>query len=98
MSSYAQYRAAVAKLEEVQRLADPLDAVSYACELDVGLELYRVACPIGVICVIFESRPEAAVQIAALALKSGNALILKGGREAAHRAGATQPRPHRCQQ
>lgn len=72
------------KLDEVRGLADPLDRVSYASELDTGLRLYRCACPIGVICVIFESRPEAAVQIAALSLKSANALILKGGREAAH--------------
>ena len=53
-------------------------------ELDKGLELSRVACPIGVICVIFESRPEAAVQIASLTIRSGNAVILKGGKEAAN--------------
>ena len=80
----AKFDAMLAKLDEVQALADPLDSVSYAMQLDDGLELYRVACPIGVLCVIFESRPEAAVQIAALSLKSANALILKGGREAAH--------------
>ena len=79
----AKFDGMLAKLDEVRALDDPLDNVSYACELDAGLELYRCACPIGVICVIFESRPEAAVQIAALALKSANALILKGGREAA---------------
>lgn len=44
----------------------------------------RVTCPIGVLCIIFEARPEAVVQIASLALKSGNAVILKGGKEAAH--------------
>jgi len=70
------------KLDEVRKLDDPLNSVSYAMQLDDGLELYRTACPIGVICVIFESRPESAVQIAALTLKSANSLILKGGKEA----------------
>ena len=63
-------------------MADPIGAVSYATELDDGLELYRVSCPLGVIAVIFEARPDAAVQIASLALKSANAIILKGGSEA----------------
>eukprot|EP00501_MAST-03F_sp_TOSAG23-6_P002681 GSMAST32.ASY1.ANO1.2828.1 assembled CDS len=52
--------------------------------LDSDLELTRVSCPIGVLCVIFEARPEAVVQITSLAIKSGNAVILKGGREARH--------------
>ena len=64
-------------------MADPIGAVSYATELDEGLELYRVSCPLGVVCVIFEARPDAAVQIAALGIKSANAVILKGGAEAA---------------
>jgi len=55
-----------------------------ARELDTGLRLYQVSCPIGVIGVVFESRPDALVQISTLCLKSGNAVILKGGREAAH--------------
>ena len=63
-------------------LSDPIGKTTYACELTEGLQLYRVACPIGVIGVIFESRPDALVQIASLALKSGNAVLLKGGREA----------------
>lgn len=63
-------------------LPDPIGKTTYACELTEGLQLYRVACPIGVIGVIFESRPDALVQIASLALKSGNAVLLKGGREA----------------
>jgi glutamate-5-semialdehyde dehydrogenase len=64
-------------------LADPVGATIAAVELDQGLELYRVSCPIGVIGVIFESRPDALVQISALCLKSGNAVLLKGGSEAA---------------
>jgi glutamate-5-semialdehyde dehydrogenase len=52
-----------------------------ATELDKGLKLYRVSVPIGVIGVIFESRPDALVQIATLCLKSGNAVLLKGGSE-----------------
>ena len=71
-----------AGLEALAALADPIGQTTYACELTEGLKLYRVACPIGVIGVIFESRPDALVQIASLALKSGNAVLLKGGREA----------------
>ncbi len=65
-------------------LPDPVDVTSMSRELDDGLDLYRVTCPIGVIGVIFESRPDAFVQISTLALKSGNACILKGGSEARH--------------
>ena len=69
-------------LEALAALPDPIGQTTYARELTDGLKLYRVACPIGVIGVIFESRPDALVQIASLALKSGNAVLLKGGREA----------------
>ena len=64
-------------------LSDPVGRVLLRRELDSDLLLERVSCPIGVIGVIFESRPDALVQIAALCLKSGNAAILKGGSEAA---------------
>nr|MBR4280558.1 glutamate-5-semialdehyde dehydrogenase [Clostridia bacterium] len=75
--------AAVAEgLEALAALPDPIGQTTYARELTDDLKLYRVACPIGVIGVIFESRPDALVQIASLALKSGNAVLLKGGREA----------------
>ena len=80
----AKFDGMLRKVDEVRALADPVGVVQRATELDAGLELYRVSCPIGVLCVIFESRPEAAVQISALALKSANAVILKGGKEAAH--------------
>ena len=63
-------------------LKDPLFQTQLARELDEGLTLYRVTCPIGVIGVIFEARPDALVQISALCMKSGNCVILKGGSEA----------------
>jgi len=69
-------------VESVGELADPLGATRSARELDEDLELYTVSVPIGVVAAVFESRPDALVQIAALALKSGNAVILKGGSEA----------------
>ncbi|KAJ7148387.1 gamma-glutamyl phosphate reductase [Mycena crocata] len=68
-------------VSDVADLPDPTGVVSYAKELDDGLELYRVSCPIGVLLVIFEARPEVVVNIAALAIKSGNSAILKGGKE-----------------
>jgi glutamate-5-semialdehyde dehydrogenase len=68
----------------VAALPDPLHRVQLRRQLDEGLELTRVACPLGVLCVIFESRPDALIQISALALKSGNAVLLKGGSEAMH--------------
>lgn len=74
----------VAGVRQVAALADPVGEITYAMELDEGLRLYRVSCPIGVVGVIFESRPDALVQISALCLKSGNAVLLKGGREAEH--------------
>lgn len=69
-------------LRSLALLPDPLGHVQYAKELTPGLNLYRVSCPIGVVGVIFESRPDALVQISSLCLKSGNAVLLKGGREA----------------
>ena len=72
------------RVREVARLADPLGRTLMATELDDGLTLYRESCPLGVVGVVFESRPECVPQFASLALKSGNALILKGGSEAAH--------------
>ena len=76
-------RSVVQGLRDLAALPDPLGHTTLARELTEGLKLYRVTCPIGVIGVIFESRPDALVQIASLALKSGNAVLLKGGREAA---------------
>lgn len=70
-------------LESLMALPDPVGVTLGAMELDEGLELYKVTCPIGVIGVIFESRPDALLQISSLCLKSGNAVLLKGGSEAA---------------
>jgi len=73
-----------AGLHSLIRLPEPVGRTLSSIELDDGLELYRVSCPIGVIGVVFESRPDALVQISTLCLKSGNACLLKGGSEAAH--------------
>ena len=71
-------------VREVAALPDPLGRLLAVTELDDGLTLYKESCPIGVIGIVFEARPEIVPQIAALALKSGNAVILKGGAEAEH--------------
>ena len=75
-------RGEIAGVRDVGRLADPVGRRQIHRELDEGLVLQRVTCPVGVLGVIFEARPDAVVQISALAVKSGNAAILKGGREA----------------
>lgn len=72
-----------AQIREVARLEDPLGRKLSATELDDGLVLYKEACPLGVVGVIFESRPDVIPQVTSLCLKSGNAVILKGGSEAA---------------
>ncbi len=90
-SAYQRLRLDEAKLREmaagvraVAALPDPLHHVQLRRSLDEGLELTRVSCPLGVLGVVFESRPDALIQISALALKSGNAVLLKGGHEALH--------------
>lgn len=69
-------------IHSLMNLEDPVGKTLLARELDADLRLCRVSCPIGVIGIIFESRPDALVQISTLCLKSGNAVLLKGGREA----------------
>ncbi|KAK4131123.1 gamma-glutamyl phosphate reductase [Trichocladium antarcticum] len=66
---------------DVRGLDDPVGRATLRTRLDDGLELERVTCPIGVLLIIFEARPEVIANIAALAIKSGNAAILKGGKE-----------------
>jgi glutamate-5-semialdehyde dehydrogenase len=65
----------------VAQLPDPSGQILERRLLDTGLELHKVSCPLGVLAVIFEARPDAVTQISALSVKSGNAVILKGGRE-----------------
>src|SRR3984957_4167358 len=72
------------QIREVAQLPDPLGRRLSGMELDEGLTLYRESCPFGVIGVIFESRPDVVPQVASLTLKTANAIILKGGSEAAH--------------
>ena len=77
-------RDVVSGVESLMRLEDPVGHEQFCTELSEGLILRRITCPLGVVGVIFESRPDALVQIATLCLKSGNAAILKGGSEALH--------------
>lgn len=65
----------------VRDLGDPIGKVTLRTLLDDGLILERVSCPLGVLLIIFEARPEVIANIAALSIKSGNAVILKGGKE-----------------
>lgn len=72
----------VSMIRSVAKLEDPAGKILQKTELDTGLILEKISVPIGVIACIFESRPEVVVQISALAIKSGNAVLLKGGKEA----------------
>ena len=80
----AKRKSVVEGLRSLAALPDPLGRVMTHTELSEGLVLTRVSCPIGVIGIIFEARPDALVQISSLCLKSGNAVLLKGGSEALH--------------
>ena len=81
---YTKINEAISGLKSIIALPDPVGVTQTATELDAGLELYKVTCPIGVIGIVFESRPDALVQISCLCLKSGNAVLMKGGSEAAN--------------
>lgn len=78
----SKLQAAIAGVRDVAKLEDPVGVDQIHRELDEGLILKRVTCPLGVLGIIFEARPEALIQITSLAIKSGNGVILKGGREA----------------
>jgi glutamate-5-semialdehyde dehydrogenase len=78
----SKLKSTIAGLRDVAKLSDPVGVVQIHRELDRGLILKRITCPLGVLGVIFEARPEAVIQISALAIKSGNGVILKGGKEA----------------
>lgn len=71
-------------LRDLSKIDDPAGRILAKTELSPGLVLHKVMCPIGVIGVVFESRPDALVQIVSLCLKSGNTCLLKGGAEALH--------------
>lgn len=75
-------KAAIDGVRDVGKLSDPVGTLQMHRELDTGLILKRLTCPVGVLGVIFEARPDALIQITALAIKSGNGVILKGGKEA----------------
>lgn len=77
----SKLKANIAGVRDVKRLADPVGHIQIHRELDTGLILKRISCPLGVLGIIFEARPEAAIQISSLAIKSGNGVILKGGKE-----------------
>ena len=80
----SRIRAIAASLDEVAALPDPVGEAIHATRRPNGLEVAQIRVPLGVIFVIYESRPNVTVDAAALCLKSGNAAILRGGKEALH--------------
>ena len=84
----AKLREMVDQVRAVAALPEPLGRVLAATELDHNLELEKLTVPLGVLAVIFEARPDAVTQITALALKTGNAILLKPGKEVEHTATA----------
>ncbi len=69
-------------VRDIAKLPDPVNKTLLKRELDSGLVLEKITCPIGVLGIIFEARPDVISQISSLAIKSSNAVILKGGKEA----------------
>ena len=84
----AKLEGAIAGVRQVADLPDPVGVRQLHRELDDGLVLERFSVPLGVLGVIFEARPDAVMQIASLAIRSGNGAILKGGREASRSCAA----------
>jgi len=84
LSKPGKYEDMLQGILDVRDLEDPINRTVSQTLLDDGLLLSRITCPIGVLLIIFEARPEVIANISALALKSGNAAILKGGRESSH--------------
>jgi len=68
-------------IRDIASLPEPVNKKLFVRELDEGLTLYKVSCPIGVLGIIFEARPDVIAQISSLAIKSSNSVILKGGKE-----------------
>lgn len=79
--SETKLKATIRGVRDVKKLPDPVGTIQIHRELDSDLILKRITCPLGVLGVIFEARPEALIQITSLAIKSGNGVILKGGKE-----------------
>ncbi|PYS01646.1 MAG: glutamate-5-semialdehyde dehydrogenase [Acidobacteria bacterium] len=79
----SQLHEVITGIEQISEMKDPVGCVLEETKLDDGLILRKVQTPIGVLAIIYESRPDAGPQIASLAIRSGNAVLLKGGREAA---------------
>ena len=77
----AKMKDVIAGIRQLITLEDPIGRVTLDRELDENLRLTRITCPIGVIGVIFEARPDALVQISSLCIRSGNCPVLKGGKE-----------------
>lgn len=73
--------AMISGVRDLIKLEDPINKCLRAHEMDDGLNLYKISCPIGVLGIIFEARPDVITQISSLAIKSANAVILKGGKE-----------------
>jgi glutamate-5-semialdehyde dehydrogenase len=80
----ARLRDAASGLREVAALPDPVGQVRASTVRPNGLEVHKVGVPLGVLLFIYESRPNVTVDAAALSVKSGNAILLRGGREALH--------------
>ena len=80
----AKLRDVIEGIEQIAKIPDPVGRVMTETALDEGLTLRKVQTPIGVLAIIYESRPDAGPQIAALSIRTGNAVLLKGGREAAN--------------
>lgn len=71
-------------VRDIANLEDPIGKILFKRELDSDLTLTKISCPIGVLGIIFEARPDVISQISSLAIKSSNAVILKGGKESKH--------------
>jgi len=79
-----KFRDVITGIEQIAAMEDPVGRVVQETQLDEELILKKVQTPIGVLAMIYESRPDAGPQIAALSIRTGNAVLLKGGREAKH--------------
>ncbi|KAL7589673.1 hypothetical protein Lser_V15G38738 [Lactuca serriola] len=78
----SKIRALAESVRKLAEMEEPIGRVLKRTELAEGLILEKKSCPLGVLLIVFESRPDALVQIASLAIRSGNGLLLKGGKEA----------------